>query len=149
MYSLLLRIVLAVGISLGASACGLNGDVNVLQTLFTVLGIVFSISMSLLVSFDLSKVLNTNARMRLRSSIEHTRICLMRDFAVSAVIFGVGVFMQSIAIVVYKRISLCVVLTAICIIAMSLLYEVYNFSQIHRLRVDLEETIIKEETSKI
>jgi hypothetical protein len=74
---------------------------------------------------------------------------LMRDFAVSAVIFGVGMFIPSIGIVIYKSISFYVVLTAICIMAMSLAYEIYNFSKIHRLRVDLEETIIKEKTSKI
>lgn len=148
MYRLFLRIILAVLFSLFLSACNLRGEVNVLQTLFTVLGIVFSISMSLLVSFDLSKVLNISARKKIREAIEYTRKCLMRDFAISSILFGMGMFMPSLSFRIYKGFSFYAVLVAICVVAVSLAYEVYNFNKIHNLHIDIEESILSEDTSK-
>lgn len=58
MTKLILRIIVAVAIAIVLAIADVSGNAVVLQTLFTVLGIVFSISMSLLVSFSLSKVLN-------------------------------------------------------------------------------------------
>lgn len=53
---------LAIGVAILLAIAGVNGNAIVLQTLFTVLGIVFSISMSLLVSFSLTKILNNKIR---------------------------------------------------------------------------------------
>ena len=61
MTKLILRIIVAVAIAIVLAIADVSGNAVVLQTLFTVLGIVFSISMSLLVSFSLSKVLKVGS----------------------------------------------------------------------------------------
>lgn len=61
MTKLILRIIVAVAIAIVLAIADVSGNAVVLQTLFTVLGIVFSISMSLLVSFSLSKVLKRSS----------------------------------------------------------------------------------------
>lgn len=59
MSRMIIRMALAIGVAILLAIAGVNGNAIVLQTLFTVLGIVFSISMSLLVSFSLTKYLIT------------------------------------------------------------------------------------------
>ena len=73
MSRMIIRMALAIGVAILLAIAGVNGNAIVLQTLFTVLGIVFSISMSLLVSFSLTKILNNKIRDSLRISILHTR----------------------------------------------------------------------------
>lgn len=62
MSRMIIRMALAIGVAILLAIAGVNGNAIVLQTLFTVLGIVFSISMSLLVSFSLTKILNNKIR---------------------------------------------------------------------------------------
>ena len=63
---ILIRTILSMAFSVLLADVGVRGNAEVLKTLFTVLGIVFSISMSLLLSFNLSKILNTSIRKSIR-----------------------------------------------------------------------------------
>ena len=145
MVKLTIRLVIAVVLSLLLAAIGVKGNSVVVQTLFTVLGIVFSIAMSLLVSFGLSEILNKGIRMKLRSSISKIRNCLLLDFSTSAVVLVASLLWDSSSIV-YEigcfRID--IMLFAVCVSAMSLLYEIYNFRRIHNLHTDIEDAIVKE-----
>lgn len=93
MIRLCIRIVIAAISAMVLAVLGVNGNAAVLQTLFTVLGIVFSISMSLLVSFGLSKILNKKIRNRLRYSITHARNMLLLDFSVSTFVLVVALIL--------------------------------------------------------
>jgi len=118
------------------------------QTLFTVLGIVFSIAMSLLVSFRLSEILNKGIRLNLRASISKTRNCLLLDFCISALILVVSLLWDNSCLVYeISWLRIDIMLFAVCAIAMSLLYEIYNFRRIHNLHTDIEDAIIKEKTT--
>ena len=86
---------LAIGVAILLAIAGVNGNAIVLQTLFTVLGIVFSISMSLLVSFSLTKILNNKIRDSLRISILHTRNMLLLDFSMSTIVSVVALIWDS------------------------------------------------------
>ena len=86
MSRMIIRMALAIGVAVLLAIAGVNGNAVVLQTLFTVLGIVFSISMSLLVSFSLIKILNKGVRDSLRASISHTRNMLLLDFGLSTIV---------------------------------------------------------------
>lgn len=148
MVKLAIRLVVAVILSLILSAIGVKGNAVVVQTLFTVLGIVFSIAMSLLVSFGLSKILNKGIRLKLRSSISQTRNCLLLDFTFSTLILVISLLWDSNHLV-YGRgwLQVDIMLLAVCIIALSLIYEIYNFSRIHNLHTDIEDAIVKEKTT--
>lgn len=150
MTKLILRIIIAVAIATILAIAGVSGNAAVLQTLFTVLGIVFSISMSLLVSFSLSKILNKQMRMTLRSSITHVRNMLLLDF-------GVATFVLVVALIWNEKHLrytfscwgvIDIMLTAVVLVATSLIYEIYNFSKLHKLHTDIEDAVITEETNK-
>lgn len=145
----ILRIITAFLIAFVLATIGVAGNSLVLQTLFTVLGIVFSISMSLLVSFSLSKILNSKIRNLLRVSISHTRNMLLLDFGATTLVFVVALLWndQNVRYTICPWLKLDVMLTSVTITAVSLAYEIYNFSKLHRLHTDIEDAIIAEETA--
>ena len=140
---------LAIGVAILLAIAGVNGNAIVLQTLFTVLGIVFSISMSLLVSFSLTKILNKKIRDSLRISILHTRNMLLLDFSMSTIMSVVALIWDSNLLrYTFKGIILDIMLIGVMLIATSLIYEIYNFRKLHKLHTDIEDAIIAEETKK-
>lgn len=142
---LIIRILLALIISVGLSTIGVRGNANILQTLFTILGIVFSIVMSLLVTFDLSEILNTKTRKRIRVSIASTMKNFVLDFAVTDLFFiVVSVAFSKTPPIAIKRLTIDAQLTGMLIAIISLGYEVYNFWKIHKLKVDIEEQVLSE-----
>lgn len=148
MIKLSIRLMIAVLVSSLLAAIGVRGNSVIVQTLFTVLGIVFSIAMSLLVSFRLSEILNKGIRLNLRASISKTRNCLLLDFCISALILVVSLLWDNSCLVYeISWLRIDIMLFAVCAIAMSLLYEIYNFRRIHNLHTDIEDAIIKEKTT--
>jgi hypothetical protein len=140
---------LAIGVAVLLAIAGVNGNAVVLQTLFTVLGIVFSISMSLLVSFSLIKILNKGVRDSLRASISHTRNMLLLDFGLSTIVSVVALVWNNTSYrYTFKGIVLDVMLIGVMLIATSLVYEIYNFRKLHKLHTDIEDAVITEETNK-
>lgn len=147
MDKLFIRIGVSFAIAVLLSSIGVVGNTIVLQTLFTVLGIIFSISMSLLVSFDLSKVLNNSIRKEIRASIGYLRNMLLADFSVSTLELVIALlFVKDNSVYRYfdGYIVIDVQLIALCIITMSLIYEAYNFKKLHDLHCDIEDRLIKE-----
>ena len=150
MIRILIRVTVAIFVALLLSIVGVQGNTIVLQTLFTVLGIVFSISMSLLVSFNLSKILNKKMRKSFRFAIEKTRNALIRDFLISTAIMITSLIWKDD----YIRIKLSfiivdVMLIAVSLVAVSLTFEIYNFRKIHKLHTDIEDAVIDEEIKKL
>lgn len=146
---MIIRIALAIGVAILLAIAGVNGNAIVLQTLFTVLGIVFSISMSLLVSLSLTKILNKKIRDSLRISISHTRNMLLLDFSMSTIVSVVALIWDSKLLrYTFKGIILDIMLIGVMLIATSLIYEIYNFRKLHKLHTDIEDAIIAEETKK-
>ena len=133
MTKLILRIIIAVAVAIALAIAGVSGNAAVLQTLFTVLGIVFSILMSLLVSFNLSKILNKEMRMTLRSSITHARNMLLLDFGVATFVLVVALIWNT----EHLRYTfgdwgvIDILLIAVVLVAISLIYEIYNFRKLH------------------
>lgn len=150
MAKLTVRIVIAVILSIVLASMGVNGNSAVLQTLFTVLGIVFSISMSLLVSFNLTKIHNNKIRSKIRSSVNRTRNMLLVDFGVSTIALVVALIWDVDHLrYSFGRFTFDVLLLAIVIITLSLVYEAYNFRKIHTLNTDIEDAIIEEESNRL
>lgn len=145
MAKLIIRILIGLCASIGFSKFGVKGDVNIMQTLFTILGIVFSIVMSLLVTFDLSEILNAKIRKRIRTSINETIHNFVADFIVAAFVFLlVAVIFKSIEPIEVHGFTIDLKLAGIIITIFSLGYEVYNFGKIHKLKIDIEEQVLTE-----
>lgn len=149
MVKLIVRILFSTIVALIFASCGIKGNSNVLQTLFTVLGIVFSISMSLLVSFSLSKILNKAIRLKLRSSIIHTRNMLLCDFGLSTLCLVIALIWNNNELrFSFGYITVDIMLLGVSIVAISLIYEIYNFRKLHKLHTDIEDAVIFEETHR-
>lgn len=41
-----------------------------------------------------------------------------------------------------------ILLIAVVLVAISLIYEIYNFRKLHKLHTDIEDAVIEEETTK-
>lgn len=150
MIKLVARVFASVIIAFILTVIGVNGNAAVLQTLFTVLGIVFSISMSLLVSFNLSKILNSKMRKNLRISITHVRNMLLLDFGLSIIVLVAALIWREDCTRYFWG-ATCIIdimLTAGVLVAMSLIYEIYNFRKLHKLHTDIEDAVIAEEIEK-
>lgn len=149
MIKLIFRIIVAILIALLLAIIGVYGNTTVLQTLFTVSGIVFSISMSLLVSFNLSKILNKKIRITLRAEIAHTRNMLLLDFSIATIAIVVAlIWDEDYLRITYKFVTIDVMLISIALVLNSLLYEIYNFQELHKLHTNIEDKIINEEINK-
>lgn len=149
MISLIPRIFIAIVVALLLSIAGVSGNAAVLQTLFTVLGIVFSISMSLLVSFSLSKILNKKIRMKLRAAITTIRNNLLLDFGIATLALVIAlIWNEDYLRLSFNWFSIDIMLIAVALVAASLVYEIYNFRKLHKLHTDIEDAVIAEETSK-
>ena len=147
MIKLFIRLLCALIISMTIAVLGLRGHDVILQSLFTVLGITFSISMSILISFDLSKVYNKSIRMSLRSRCRHILNQLILDFIISCLIFVLGLMCNECTpIYVFKRFHLDILLFSIFALATSLIYELYNFRRIQKLKDDIADRILDEES---
>ena len=145
----IIRTTIAILVAVLLAIAGVKGNAAVLQTLFTVLGIVFSLSMSLLVSFNLSKVLNKKIRNRLRYAISHTRNMLLYDFGLSTLITAVALIWDENCLRYdIKGIVIDITLLGVTLVATSLIYEIYNFRRLHKFHTDIEDAVIAEETSK-
>lgn len=149
MTKLIIRILFAMGVALLLSIVGVSGNEDVLQTLFTVLGIVFSISMSLLVSFNLSNILNKDMRRSLRNSIVHVRNMMLMDFGVATISLVTALIWQkdSLRYTITDWLVVDIMLIAAMFVAMSLIYEIYNFRKLHKLHCDIEDAVIEEKTA--
>ena len=149
MVKLVVRILIALALSTRLATIGVSGNASVLQTLFTVLGIVFSISMSLLVSFSLYKILNSRIRKSLRVSITQTRNRLLLDFGVSSIVLVIALIWNTEHLrYVFGWFTIDVLLVSLIIVGMSLVYEIYNFRKIHALNAEIEDAIIVEESDR-
>lgn len=121
---------------------------GLIQALFTVLGIVFSIAMGLLVSFNLTAVLNDEFRKSIRRSIGSTKNWLLADFAISTIVFSIGLIYSDITWNIRGYFVIRCNILCISIILLSLIYEIFNFRLINKLRIDIEERLIKEKNRK-
>ena len=149
MIRLMLRIFIAILVALLLAIAGVSGNAAVLQTLFTVLGIVFSISMSLLVSFSLSKIANKKMRMALRAAITTTRNKLLLDFGIATLSLVITlIWNENYLRITYNRLTIDIMLLGGALVAASLIYETHNLRKLHRLHTDTRDAVIVEETSK-
>ena len=113
-------------------------DINVLNTLYTVAGIIFSVGMSIAISAKTDQVTKDNKRNAIRRSYKNVRDSFMFLFGISTVLFIVA---QVFSITKYP--SALSLLCAIFLLV-SIVYYVFNFVKLHKLGEDIEDQILRE-----
>ena len=141
-----LRYFIVLLLSIGLSWMGIYGHTGAVQALFTVLGVSFSIAMSIIISFDLSNILNDGYRMAIRASIKNTRNCIIVDFIFATMLLllsslqGIAEFKLEFS----NHVLLDFQTFVTCAIVMSIIYEVYNFIMIHNLHDAIADKVVEE-----
>lgn len=138
---LLIRIIISIIIAILLSSMEVSGNLTILQILFITLIFMFTLSKRMLISFNLSKVLNEKIRKTLKSNIEHSRNMLFDDFLTSFVVVIVATIYDER----YLHRTFDIMLMAIIVIIVSLIYQAYNFYKLHKLKTDIENAIAEEE----
>lgn len=144
MIKLIERLCIAAIIAILISSIGIKGSGPILQSLFTVIGISFSISVSIIISLDLSRIYNDKVRQNLKNESSKLLQSITIDFIVSSLAFVVGLTFRNETIVIYHWAKLNISLLAIIILIFSLFYELYTFNQMHKFKQNLNEKIIEE-----
>lgn len=113
-------------------------DSGVLNTLYTVAGVIFSVGMSIAISAKTDQVTKENKRKSIRHSYMTVRNSFMWLFGISTLLFIVA---QVCCIAKYPAALdlLCVVF-----ILVSIVYYIYNFVRLHKLGEDVEDQVLKE-----
>ena len=146
----ILRYLLVVIIACVLSCLGVYGNNGAVQALFTVLGVSFSIAMSIIITFDFSQVLNDRIRLYIATSIKNTRNFIIIDFIIATIVLLLSSLeiISSFELIIYDITLFHFQTFATCVTGMSIFYEVYNFMLIHDLHSQLMEKIIEERKNK-
>lgn len=134
--------VLALAVALLLAMAGVRGHAVVLRALFPAMAIVYSVSMSRIVSFSLTGVRNRRLRDAIRNSLSHARNMLSLDFGLSTLVSLVALSCDTMSLrYTYGYVVIDIMLVGIMFVTFSLLYEVYNFRRLHKLHTDIEDAV--------
>lgn len=111
---------------------------EVLGTLYTVAGVIFSVGMSIAISPKTDSVTNERMRTAIRSSYLRIRNSFMY-------LFGVGTFLFIVA-EVWTIKTLPAFWDVLCtlFLLISVVYYIYNFTQLQKLGGQIEDQVLKE-----
>lgn len=140
--------ILALAVALLLAMAGVRGHVVVLRALFAALAIVYSVSMGRIVSFSLTGVRNRRLRDKIRNSLSHARNMLSLDFVLSTLVSLVALSWDTTSLrYTFGYVVIDIMLVGIMFVTFSLLYEYYNFCQLHKLHTDIEDAVDREKAS--
>lgn len=113
-------------------------DSGVLNTLYTVAGVIFSVGMSIAISAKTDQVTKESNRKSIRGSYKTVRNSFMLLFGISTVLF--------IAAQAYTIEKLPAALDLLCAVYLlvSIIFYIINFIKLHKLGEDIEDQILKE-----
>lgn len=89
--------------------------------------------------------------MTLRASITHARNMLLLDFGVATFVLVVALIWNAehLRYTFWDWGVIDIMLIAVVLVAISLIYEIYNFRKLHKLHTDIEDAVIEEEINKV
>lgn len=114
-------------------------DGGVLNTLYTVAGVIFSVGMSIAISAKTERVAKERNRKAIRDSYKTVRNSFMLLFGISTILFIIA---QAYTI---EKFPAALDLLCAIFIFVSIVYYIYNFIKLHKLGEDIEDQILKEE----
>lgn len=121
---------------------GLSVPGEVLGTLYTVAGVIFSVGMSIAISPKTDGVTNERMRSVIRSSYLRIRNSFMY-------IFGIGTILFIVAEVwTIKKLPAFWDVLCTLFLLISVVYYIYNFTQLQKLGGQIEDQVIKEKNAE-
>lgn len=120
----------------------LNVRDDVLNTIYTVAGVIFSVGMSIAITPKTEKVTNDNIRATIRASYLAVRNSFMYLFGMGTVLYIVAQAFE-----ITKHPASLDFLCAVFIL-LSVVFYVFNFVKLQKLGIEVEDQILKEEKSK-
>lgn len=146
------RITIALCISFAITFCGVNGNDGILQAFFTVLGIMYSLSMSTIVGFSLENIFNKTYRIKFRNLLCRHRNNITIDSGVSTLIFIVATSLTFNLKFEFVgnvwNFDLLLDNLSLCTMSSTIVFIVYNFMSLQKLKDDILEKIFEERTNK-
>lgn len=136
---LVLSIVLA-GVLSAFTSIGVSNDV--LNTIYTVAGVIFSVGMSIAITPKTEKVTNDKIRMAIRASYLAVRNSFMYLFGIGTILFVVAQAWE------IKKYPTGLALLCALFILISIIHYIYNFVRLQKLGEEVEDQVLKETEGK-
>jgi hypothetical protein len=148
------RTIIAAIICIVLSLIPLQPTEITLNILYGLIGVLFSVAMSLIITFDGSKIRNSDLKKSIRNSIHDTRNNFLVIFAASSIFFVVySLLPKSIQHVIWLEIGTFKLSSTWSVsILFFLLYTIivliYNYIDLQQLYEDIEDKLIEEKNKK-
>lgn len=148
------RTIIAAIICIVLSLIPLQPTEITLNILYGLIGVLFSVAMSLIITFDGSKIRNYDLKKSIRNSIHDTRNNFLVIFAASSIFFVVySLLPKSIQHVIWLEIGTFKLSSTWSVsILFFLLYTIivliYNYIDLQQLYEDIEDKLIEEKNKK-
>lgn len=114
----------------------------VLNTIYTVAGVIFSVGMSIAITPKTEKVTNVRMRAEIRLSYQVVRDSFMYLFGVSTMLF---ILTKVWEMPHYP--SFCDIMCTLFIL-LTIIYYIHNFVELQKLGLQIEDQVLKEESEK-
>ena len=148
------RIIIAAIVSIVLSLIPLQPTEITLNILYGLIGVLFSVAMSLIIAFDGTKIKNSALKGSIRSSIHETRNNFLVIFAASSMFFVVySLLPDCIQQIVWLEIGSCKFYSTWSVsVLVFLLYSIiallYNYIDLQQLYEDIEDKLTEENNHK-
>ena len=116
---------------------------DVLGTIYTVAGVIFSVGMSIAISPKTDSVANEKMRIAIRSSYLRVRNSFMYLFSICTILFILAEVLTIKALPSFWDI-LCMVF-----ILVSVVFFIYNFTMLQKLGEQIEDQVLKEKKAQM
>ncbi|WP_295154854.1 hypothetical protein [uncultured Brachyspira sp.] len=117
-------------------------DINILDTLFSVIGIVFSVGYSIIISFSLKGIRNEKYLNKFKNNINDISMTLSTYFVTSIIIYMVS---KLEFLNMFKKLYLFIKIDSIFILVYFIIFFTYNFYLIQKTKMQIEEQLNREE----
>ncbi len=129
------------------SVMGWRPDTFLLSTLYTVCGIMFSIGLGLIVTFNMNGVKNKSYINKIRKNLKSVRDSFLIYFVISTTCLVLGQYMNDIDVTFKVKevmITISPVMLFFSLIVYSIIFFIINFLEVQRLSQDIFDKINQE-----
>lgn|GEM_PF-5159841 len=120
----------------------------VIQTLYMVIGVAYSLLISSIVGFDMREVLNRKYRDWYTAMLKRAKFLNTADFAIASLVFAASASFPD-ASASYGPFALSLANFAGCSLAMSLFYLSFSFQDIFKHKLKLSEQVYEDQLEKM
>ena len=148
------RTIIAAIICIVLSLIPLQPTEITLNILYGLIGVLFSVAMSLIITFDGSKIRNSDLKKSIRNSIHDTRNNFLVIFAASSIFFVVySLLPKSIQHVIWLEIGTFKLsstwsVSILFLLLYTIIVLIYNYIDLQQLYEDIEDKLIEEKNKK-